>query len=117
MVVVSLDPANYSLPYPAAIDIKELIDMEEVMETFQLGPNGGQQGRVGQQPFAARNATLAGQRCGAHCREPPAADSAASLLPCSIVSAGLIYCMEYLEKNLTWLKQRIKEQQKLVPSQ
>jgi len=25
--------------------------------------------------------------------------------------------MEYLEKNLTWLKQRIKEQQKLVPSQ
>jgi len=38
-------------------------------------------------------------------------------LSCSIVSSGLIYCMEYLEKNLTWLKQRIKEQQKLVPSQ
>jgi len=36
VVVVSLDPANYSLPYPAAIDIKELIDMEEVMETWRL---------------------------------------------------------------------------------
>lgn len=39
---VNLDPANYTLPYPVSIDIKELIDMEEVMETFQLGPNGGQ---------------------------------------------------------------------------
>ena len=61
VVVVSLDPANYSLPYPAAIDIKELIDMEEVMETFQLGPNGGQQGRGEQQLFAARNAAHARQ--------------------------------------------------------
>lgn len=38
---VNLDPANYTLPYPVSIDIKDLIDMEEVMDTFQLGPNGG----------------------------------------------------------------------------
>jgi len=43
--VVNLDPANYTLPYPAAIDIKDLIGMEEVMETFQLGPNGGEHHR------------------------------------------------------------------------
>ena len=41
VVVVNLDPANDALPYPVAIDLKELIAMEEVMETFQLGPNGG----------------------------------------------------------------------------
>jgi hypothetical protein len=70
VVVVSLDPANYSLPYPAAIDIKELIDMEEVMETFQLGPNGGQHWRREQQPIANRNAAHAGQRCEAQCRDP-----------------------------------------------
>ncbi len=44
--------------------------MEDVLETFQLGPNG-----------------------------------------------GLIYSVEYLEKNIQWLKGKIKEQQKLNPSQ
>lgn len=39
--VVNLDPANDSLPYKAAIDLKDLITIEEVMETMQLGPNGG----------------------------------------------------------------------------
>jgi hypothetical protein len=62
VVVVNLDPANDALPYPVAIDLKELIAMEEVMETFQLGPNG-----------------------------------------------GLMYCIEYLEKNLSWLRKKIKE--------
>lgn len=59
---VNLDPANDARPYPADIDVQELIRMDEVMDTFQLGPNG-----------------------------------------------GLMYCMEYLEKNLKWLKKRIEE--------
>jgi GTPase SAR1 family protein len=39
--VVNLDPANDSLPYPCAIDISSLITLEEVMERYGLGPNGG----------------------------------------------------------------------------
>lgn len=42
VAVVNLDPANDSRPYASAIDIQELITMEEVLDTFQLGPNGGQ---------------------------------------------------------------------------
>jgi len=69
--VVNLDPGNDALPYSSStrlIDVTDLIGMEEVMDTFQLGPNG-----------------------------------------------GLIYCIEYLEKNATWLKTKIKEQQKQQP--
>ena len=54
--LVNLDPANDVLPYPANIDISALITVQDVMESFHLGPNG-----------------------------------------------GLIYCMEFLEKNLDWL--------------
>lgn len=39
--VVNLDPANDSLPYPCAIDISSLITLEDVMDKFGLGPNGG----------------------------------------------------------------------------
>jgi hypothetical protein len=42
VVVVNLDPANDALPYPVTIDLKELIALDEVIETFHLGPNGGQ---------------------------------------------------------------------------
>mmetsp|Transcript_20784 Transcript_20784/g.37012 ORF Transcript_20784/g.37012 Transcript_20784/m.37012 type:complete len:307 (-) Transcript_20784:75-995(-) len=39
-VVVNLDPANQNTPYECAVDIKELIDLEEVMNELELGPNG-----------------------------------------------------------------------------
>ena len=38
--VVNLDPANDSLPYPCAVDIAQLITLQEVMDEYQLGPNG-----------------------------------------------------------------------------
>jgi GTPase SAR1 family protein len=69
-VVVNLDPGNDALPYPAGADVKDLISMEDVMDSFQLGPNG-----------------------------------------------GLIYCVEYLEKNIKWLTTKIKDIQKKEPSQ
>ena len=47
--------------YKCDIDIKDLIQVEDVMEEFQLGPNG-----------------------------------------------GLVYCMEFLEKNIEWLTDKIK---------
>ncbi|KAJ1552219.1 GPN-loop GTPase 2, partial [Cladochytrium tenue] len=58
--VINLDPANDALPYQPDVNISELITLEDVMNEFDLGPNG-----------------------------------------------GLIYCMEYLEKNLEWLKDRM----------
>jgi len=40
-VVVNLDPANDILPYNARVDISKLVQLEEVMSSMSLGPNGG----------------------------------------------------------------------------
>ncbi|KAG2386566.1 hypothetical protein C9374_002310 [Naegleria lovaniensis] len=39
--VVNLDPAAEEYKYQCAFDIRDLITLEDVMEEFQLGPNGG----------------------------------------------------------------------------
>ncbi|KAK8160948.1 hypothetical protein IWX90DRAFT_438902 [Phyllosticta citrichinensis] len=39
--VVNLDPANDQTTYPAALDVRDLVTVEEVMEAEELGPNGG----------------------------------------------------------------------------
>ena len=39
--VVNLDPACDELPYNPSIDIRELVEVEKVMEEYDLGPNGG----------------------------------------------------------------------------
>ncbi|ESQ51700.1 hypothetical protein EUTSA_v10017005mg [Eutrema salsugineum] len=61
VAVVNLDPANDALPYECAVNIEELIKLEDVMSQHSLGPNG-----------------------------------------------GLMYCMEYLEKNIDWLESKLK---------
>lgn len=38
--VVNLDPANDALPYPCAVDIAELITLQDAMDAHGLGPNG-----------------------------------------------------------------------------
>lgn len=39
--IVNLDPANDHTNYPAALDIRDFTTLEEVMESQNLGPNGG----------------------------------------------------------------------------
>lgn len=39
--VVNLDPANDHTSYPCAIDVRDLIRLEEIMDEDNLGPNGG----------------------------------------------------------------------------
>jgi hypothetical protein len=51
-----IDPGNDVLPFSSSIDISKLITVQDVMENYNLGPNG-----------------------------------------------ALIFCMEFLEKNLDWL--------------
>lgn len=41
MHIVNLDPAAENFDYPVAMDIRELISLEDVMEELGLGPNGG----------------------------------------------------------------------------
>ncbi|XP_071439791.1 GPN-loop GTPase 2 [Hetaerina americana] len=60
VAVVNIDPANDGMSYEPAIDISNLITLEDVMDTYHLGPNG-----------------------------------------------GLMYCMEFLEKNMDWLFEQI----------
>ncbi|XP_038567736.1 GPN-loop GTPase 2 [Micropterus salmoides] len=62
VVVVNMDPANEGLPYSCAVDISQLVTLDDVMEGLKLGPNG-----------------------------------------------GLLYCMEYVEANLDWLENKLKQ--------
>ncbi|KAL0279515.1 UNVERIFIED_CONTAM: hypothetical protein PYX00_001055 [Menopon gallinae] len=39
--IINLDPAVKEVPYPANIDIRDTINYKEVMEKYNLGPNGG----------------------------------------------------------------------------
>jgi len=39
--VVNLDPANDHTSYPCAIDVRDLVKLEDIMEEDDLGPNGG----------------------------------------------------------------------------
>lgn len=41
VAVVNLDPANDTLPYEYAVNIMDLVSLEEVMRETGLGPNGG----------------------------------------------------------------------------
>jgi GTPase SAR1 family protein len=41
-IVVNLDPGAENLPYSPDVDIRDWISLEEVMETYELGPNGAQ---------------------------------------------------------------------------
>lgn len=41
VVVVNMDPANEGLPYTCAVDVSELVTLDDVMEGLKLGPNGG----------------------------------------------------------------------------
>lgn len=39
--VVNLDPANDNTNYECAIDVRDLVKLEEIMKDDGLGPNGG----------------------------------------------------------------------------
>ncbi|KAK3352959.1 hypothetical protein B0T25DRAFT_456043 [Lasiosphaeria hispida] len=39
--VINLDPANDRTNYPCALDIRDLVTLEEIMADDRLGPNGG----------------------------------------------------------------------------
>ena len=39
--IVNLDPANERTSYPCAVDVRNLVTLEEVMDNEGLGPNGG----------------------------------------------------------------------------
>lgn len=41
VVLVNLDPGVRRLPYPPDVDIRDYINLEEVMDKYDLGPNGG----------------------------------------------------------------------------
>jgi GTPase SAR1 family protein len=41
-ITVNLDPGAENLPYEPDVDIRDWISLEEVMDTYKLGPNGAQ---------------------------------------------------------------------------
>jgi len=41
-ITVNLDPGAENLPYDPDVDIRDWISLKEIMETYELGPNGAQ---------------------------------------------------------------------------
>jgi len=41
VMAVNLDPGSITLPYAANVDVREYIRVEDIMEEYGLGPNGG----------------------------------------------------------------------------
>ncbi|MEM3526658.1 MAG: ATP/GTP-binding protein, partial [Candidatus Jordarchaeaceae archaeon] len=41
VVLVNLDPGVRRLPYPPDVDIRDYVNLEEIMDKYDLGPNGG----------------------------------------------------------------------------
>jgi GTPase SAR1 family protein len=39
--ILNLDPAVTRIPYEANIDIRDTVNYQEVMKSYNLGPNGG----------------------------------------------------------------------------
>ncbi|MFN3622241.1 MAG: ATP/GTP-binding protein, partial [Nitrososphaerales archaeon] len=39
-ITVNLDPGALSLPYEPDVDVRQYIDLQQVMENYGLGPNG-----------------------------------------------------------------------------
>jgi hypothetical protein len=86
VAVINLDPANDDLPYEAAVDISELVALEEVMEHFKLGPNGGERRSMACQAPDACSAQPPGCPAdrGMHA---PGAPSSTSHLQCTRATA------------------------------
>lgn len=40
-IAVNLDPGVVKLPYEPEVDVRERVQLEQVMEDYELGPNGG----------------------------------------------------------------------------
>lgn len=41
VAIVNLDPANDFIPYPCAVNVADLITLDDTMRELGLGPNGG----------------------------------------------------------------------------
>jgi GPN-loop GTPase len=39
--VINLDFANDHVPYETSIDVRDLVELDKVMDELDLGPNGG----------------------------------------------------------------------------
>ncbi|TPX62890.1 hypothetical protein PhCBS80983_g00163 [Powellomyces hirtus] len=87
VAIINLDPANDGMPYTPDIDISELITLEDTMEEFGLGPNGGNVQMTVKLLFPTKTINEFGS----------------GNLP------GLIYCIEYLEKNMDWLQKKLAD--------
>jgi Conserved hypothetical ATP binding protein len=126
VAVVNLDPANDALPYEFAVDVRDLISLEEVQEQEGLGPNGGASPRCRAvccahwAPTSFANLTYGQCPCPFGCQEGVSCTwtvSESSLLshrhmtvPNAVVAvnAGLVFCMDYVEANMDWLKEQLQ---------
>ncbi|XP_047953101.1 GPN-loop GTPase QQT1 isoform X1 [Salvia hispanica] len=82
VAVINLDPANDSLPYDCAINIEDLIKLEDVMAEHSLGPNGGVTFVLVVELYR--------------------------VIRVADMQLGLVYCMDFLDKNIDWLEAKLK---------
>lgn len=89
VAIINLDPANDKLPYDCAVDLIDLVSLEQVMKDLKLGPNGGMP------DYSSYSETTSIEAL-----DFTTADQT--------FSAGLVYCMEHLVQNLDWLQTSLK---------
>jgi hypothetical protein len=113
VAIVNLDPANDGLPYKPAVDVSELICLEEVMDQLRLGPNGGAWRGTCCRP---EEAVAARARCRAALASlHRGAQQRAGLR--FRLCAGLLYCIAFLAQNLDWLAEKLEPLEKGAPLQ
>lgn len=88
VVIVNLDPANENVPYDVDVDINNLISLQVFPRGFRV--------------FA---------QCQLHHSQMRAAQDCMEELDLG-PNGGLIYCMEYLAKNMEWLREQLKPHEK-----
>ncbi|KAA3476522.1 GPN-loop GTPase 2-like [Gossypium australe] len=135
VAVINLDPANDSLPYECAINIEDLIKLSDVMTEHSLGPNGGVllwyllvycgiQKCISivlmvvmalvpvRFPYVSAG-LLWDTKVHINCVYGRYVSSSSSifvwyLMYIFYVQSGLVYCMDYLEKNIDWLQSKLE---------
>ena len=98
-IVVNLDPANKETPYKCTVNITDLITVEEVMETLDLGTLLLDKRRVVVVHPLCRVEML--WHCWMHSTD-------LGFFACVGPNGALMYCIEYLEANIDWLLDKLK---------
>ncbi|CAM9581684.1 unnamed protein product, partial [Laminaria digitata] len=107
--VINLDPANHGegLPYTPAVDIEELVSLEVVDKGRVLNPWVHTSHSSALTALCALVLSLCAPCISLACNLVCASQSVMEEFDLG-PNGGMVYCLEYLEKNVDWLMERLE---------